>query len=297
MFYITTFYFFAPQSNLEQIKQDLELKGQELDGNGLFILGAEGLNSTCSFPTLKARSEFQDWLQKYFNQPGLKFKDSQSEIKPFPRFKVKLRPEIVTLKTPELVPDSPSHRHLSPEEWDQALKDPEVAVIDTRNSYEYRIGTFQGAVNPNIDQFSDFPPFMEQQGLKKDQKILIFCTGGIRCEKGILELERQGYENVYQLDGGILNYLEQKPNSQFQGECFVFDRRVAVDQDLSPSQIYGLCPHCGDPGELKIECVICDSPMRICPKCIEKEVTQKVCSKNCAHHYRLKNGLLSAQHR
>lgn len=295
MFYITTFYFFAPQSDLEQVKTQLEEKGQELEGNGLFILGAEGLNSTCSFPTLQGRSQFQQWVRTYFNQPDLKFKDSQSEVKPFPRFKVKVRPEIVTLKTPDLVPDSPSHRHLSPEDWDQALNDPQVAVIDTRNSYEYRIGTFNRAVNPNIDQFSDFPPFMEQQGLKKDQKILIFCTGGIRCEKGILELERQGYKNVYQLDGGILNYLEQKPNSQFQGECFVFDRRVAVDQHLNPSKTYGLCPHCGDPGEVKIQCVNCDSPMRICPQCAEKEVVNKVCSKNCAHHYRLKNGLLSAQ--
>ena len=184
MNYITTFYFFQAQSNLEQIKSDLEQMGRETQSKGLFILGAEGLNSTCSFPTCALREQFQAWIRSYFQQTDLMFKNSEAEIEPFPRFKVKLRPEIVTLKTPELVPNSKTHRHLSPEAWDQALKEPDVAVIDTRNSYEYRLGSFNKAINPNIDQFSEFPPFLEQQGLKKDQKNLDLLHRGNSVRKG-----------------------------------------------------------------------------------------------------------------
>lgn len=288
--FITTFYFFSPQSNIPQIKQDLESKGSELLLKGLFILGPEGLNSTCSAPSEKAREEFQKWIRSYFEMPEIMFKNSTSEIDPFPRFKVKVRDEIVTMKTPGLVPPAGKNRHLSPDEWELALKEEGVAIIDTRNDYEYRLGTFEGAVNPGLEQFSDFPPFLENQGYKKEQKILIFCTGGIRCEKGILELENRGYKNVFQLDGGILNYLEQKPEASFKGECFVFDHRVAVDQKLKPSQVYGLCPHCGDPGEVKIQCTRCDVQARICPECSAKELIGQVCSKNCAHHVRMNPG-------
>lgn len=290
-YFVTTFYFFAPQSDIPKIQQDLENQGKILSMKGLFILGPEGLNSTCVALSAETRAEFQDWIRSYFHQPNLKFKNSESDVEPFPRFKVKVREEIVTMKTPGLVPESSVHRHLNPEEWDLALHEEGVAVIDTRNDYEFRLGTFKGAVNPAIDQFSEFPPFLENQGYKKDQKILIFCTGGIRCEKGILELENRGYKNVYQLDGGILNYLEQKPNSQFEGECFVFDHRVAVDQNLKPSQVYGLCPHCGDPGEIKIECVRCDVEAKLCPSCQSKELIGRVCSKNCAHHVRMYPGV------
>ncbi len=290
MNYITTFYFFSAQQNIPQIQQDLESKGTELALKGLFILGPEGLNVTCAAPSGQVLEQFKDWIKSYFQQPSLMFKDSESEMAPFPRFKIKVRDEIVTLKAPGLVPPSNSHRHLSPLEWEAALKEPDVAIVDTRNNYEYRIGTFRKAVNPSLEQFSDFPPFLEKQGYRKDQKILIFCTGGIRCEKGILELENRGYENVFQLDGGILNYLAQKPNSEFLGECFVFDHRVALDQKLKPTEIYGMCPHCGDPGEIKIECLRCDLNIKLCPVCAAKDLVGEVCSKNCAHHWRLSPG-------
>lgn len=288
--YITTFYFFSPQTNIPEIRQDLETQGQALEMKGLFILGPEGLNSTCSAPSVETRAQFQSWIKSYFKLGELKFKDSESSIDPFPRFKVKVRPEIVTMKTPGLVPPEGKNRHLTPEEWEQALKEEGVAIIDTRNDYEYRLGTFEGAVNPGLEQFSEFPPYLEKHGYKKDQKILIFCTGGIRCEKGILELENRGYKNVYQLEGGILNYLEEKPEASFKGECFVFDHRVAVDQNLKPSQIYGLCPHCGDPGEVKVDCVRCDIQAKLCPDCAAQELIGKVCSKNCAHHVRMNPG-------
>ena len=114
---------------------------------------------------------------------------------------------------------------------------------------------------------------------------MIFCTGGIRCEKGILELQEKGYDNVYQLDGGILKYIEEKPNQEFVGECFVFDNRVAVDQELKPTQVYKFCPHCGQPGSVKKVCVRCDTDYQICDKCIEIQVKKDTCSKNCANQW------------
>ena len=120
--------------------------------------------------------------------------------------------------------------------------------------------------------------------------MLIFCTGGIRCEKGILDLQKQGYENVYQLEGGILNYLAQYPNDEFSGECFVFDHRVAVDQNLKASKRYTLCPHCGQPAATEIKCKRCDHPEKICVSCSHEAFKGETCSKNCANQWKLHPG-------
>jgi UPF0176 protein len=221
--------------------------------------------------------------------PDLFFKDSVSDKAPFRRFKVKIREEIVTTGIPEMMPPDGKNHHLSPAEWNRVLKEEadDIVMIDTRNWYEYKIGTFKGAMNPNIEKFTDFPQYIEAQGISKDKKMLIFCTGGIRCEKGILELQKQGYDNVFQLDGGIINYMKEYPRDQFEGECFVFDHRVALDQDLQPSKKYGLCPHCGQPSEIKIDCKRCDSEELICVDCAELEFKKDTCSKNCVHQFKL----------
>lgn len=285
---ISTFYFFTPLENLPDWEARLEAEAERLGVKGLFILGAEGLNSTFGAPSAEACAAFKNWVRESFNQPNLFFKDSESPVQPFPQIKIKVRPEIVTAGLPGVLPPTGKNRHLTPAEWDQVLENEDVAVIDTRNDYEYRIGTFKGAIDPQIPQFTDFPKFFEAQNYAPDKKILIFCTGGIRCEKGILELERQGYTNVYQLEGGILNYLKERPHRNFEGECFVFDNRVALTQDLKESSVYQLCPHCGEPGELKIHCVRCDTEAQLCPKCLEKQTpAHATCSKNCAHHHRL----------
>lgn len=285
---VSTFYFFKPLENLEHVQSQLEEVARQHSVTGLCILGHEGLNSTVAAPGRAALEAFQSFIKEYFELPQLFFKDSESPKKPFRRFKIKVREEIVTLGTPELVPDQSKNHHLTPEEWNRVLKeDNDVLVIDTRNWYETKMGTFKGAVNPRIDKFTEFPEFVEAQKINKNQKMLIFCTGGIRCEKGILELQRQGFDNVYQLEGGIINYLKEFPNDQFEGECFVFDHRVALDQHLRPSETYGLCPHCGQPAKTKIACRRCDTETLICEDCTELEWKKDTCSKNCAYHYRL----------
>ncbi|MFN8792437.1 MAG: rhodanese-related sulfurtransferase [Bdellovibrionales bacterium] len=289
-FFISTFYHFVAIPDPEAFKKELQEKAQELLVKGLIIIGHEGFNTTSSALSPEALEAWKTFFKTRFQLRELNNKDSVCDKPPFLRFTVKFRPEIVTTGRTDLHLDSARvghNAHLSPEEWDRVLKDErdQVVLIDTRNWYEYNIGTFKNALNPNIEKFTEFPKYFEQQNIEKDQKILIFCTGGIRCEKGILELQEKGYKNVYQLEGGILKYLEKKPHEEFEGECFVFDNRVAVDQELRPSQTYKFCPHCGQPAKLHKECVRCDSPYQICEACAQIEVKKDTCSKNCAHQW------------
>lgn len=290
-YFISAFYHFTPLTQLESIKAELEAKAKALQVRGLLVLGPEGINTTCSASEKQNLEAFKKWISERFNAPQIAFKDSECEHPPFRRYKVKIRDEIVTTGIPGVFPNSNQNHHLSPSEWNRVMKEEkDIAVIDTRNWYEYNIGTFKGALNPNIEKFTDFPEYIEKQGIEKDKKMLIFCTGGIRCEKGILELQKQGYDNVFQLEGGILNYLAEYPNDQYTGECFVFDHRVAVDQNLKASARYTLCPHCGQPGDTVIECVRCDYHEKICVSCTQEEFKRETCSKNCANQWKLHPG-------
>jgi UPF0176 protein len=287
-FFITSFYQFIQVEHPEQLKQELEAKARELKIVGLIILGSEGFNSTSACQNEQSLQTWKNFFMERFKLKGLNCKDSVSEKPPFLKLSVKVKPEIVTTGRTDLKLENQSqNHHLSPTQWDQLIQDEkqDVVIIDTRNWYEYNLGTFKGALNPNIEKFTDFPKYFESQKIDKDKKIMIFCTGGIRCEKGILELQEKGYKNVYQLDGGILNYLKEKPRQSFEGECFVFDNRVSVDQDLKPSQIYTLCPHCGQPAAIKKTCVRCDSEYMICESCLEIQRKKDVCSKNCSYHW------------
>ncbi|MBC7741548.1 MAG: hypothetical protein H7061_05095 [Bdellovibrionaceae bacterium] len=287
-FFITTFYKFLGLTDLEKIKVELEALALKTKTIGLIILGSEGFNATVSCTSEENLNNFKAELMQHFNISDLMFKDSTSNVVPFRRFKVKIREEIVTLGTPELTPPDGVNHHLTPSEWNDVMKkEDDYVMIDTRNWYETKIGTFNGAINPKTDQFTEFPKFMESQSISKNKKVLIFCTGGIRCEKGILELQRQGYKNVYQLHGGILNYIKEFPNDQFQGECFVFDHRVALDQKLAPTKNYKLCPHCGQPAATELDCKRCDTHTMICEDCAKMAWKQETCSKNCAYQYEL----------
>lgn len=288
-YHISTFYKFQKDENPEKTKLYLEDLALKTNSRGLIIIGTEGFNATICSKTKETFESFKNGIRTYFQTPDLFFKDSISNVKPFRRFKVKIRSEIVTLGDTSLVPydmDGKNH-HLTPTEWNNVMKNEDHVIIDTRNWYETKIGTFKGALNPMTDKFTEFPQYLESKNIPQDKKILIFCTGGIRCEKGILEVQKQGYKNVYQLYGGILNYLKEYPDDQFEGECFVFDHRVSVDQSIQPTQKYKLCPHCGQPGKTPIECLRCDTSTLICEDCSKIEFKKDTCSKNCAHHYHL----------
>lgn len=287
-FFITTFYKFISIKDPVVFKIFLEDLAEKTETIGLIIIGHEGINSTVVSKSQQNLQQFKSEVLKELNLKELLFKDSTASRPPFRRFKVKIRKEIVTLGTPELIPNDEKNNHLSPQEWNQVLKsEQEILIIDTRNWYETKIGTFKNAVNPRTDQFSEFPKFMEENAYDKNKKVLIFCTGGIRCERGILELQRQGFTDVYQLEGGILNYLKEFSNDQFEGECFVFDHRVAVDQKLKPTEKYDLCPHCGQPADILVHCQRCDTKTSICEDCKLLEWKNLTCSKNCAYQLHL----------
>jgi UPF0176 protein len=287
-YYVTTFYHFKPTTDVDEISKHLYALAEKWNLQGLVILGKEGINSTIASPTLGGLDALKVFVSERFCCPDLFFKDSESHVKPFRRFVVKIREEIVTLGSPDLAPfDLKTNNHLSPQQWNDVLRNEDVVVLDTRNWYETQIGTFRKSLIPNIDQFTEFPAYLETQNISKDKKILIFCTGGIRCEKGILDLQKEGYKNVYQLEGGIINYLKECPYQEFEGECFVFDHRVALDQNLQPTKKYGLCPHCGQPGSQTIECKRCDTAAYICEECLHVDGAKETCSKNCAHQYKL----------
>lgn len=280
--YVTSFYVFHRLENVEQVKLTLKEMATELDLKGLVIIAPEGMNGTISTSSAEARSKLQNELRTKWPKADWQFKDSNSETVPFQRFSVKVREEIVTLNRPELFPEGP-RQHLKPKEWEEVLKNEKVTLLDTRNDYETKLGTFKNAIVPPISEFGEFSEYVEKSNLPKDEKILIFCTGGIRCEKAIMEMNRQGYNNVWQLEGGILKYFEETKAELYEGDCFVFDHRVTLDKNLKPTGKC-LCPHCGQPADTTIVCEECATTAQVCNDCVEQKAKGRTCSKNCAHH-------------
>ena len=228
---IITFYEFKALENIDEIRQTLKKMMAENSIFGTIILAHEGFNATvCGFPTNIETfiAEFESILDTKLN-----YKVSFHKVRPFQRAKVKIKSEIVTLKQQiEIEKGKGTHKRAS--EWNEIINDPETIVLDARNKYEFETGSFRGAVNPNIDSFSQLPEFVAKNlNPNKHKKVAMFCTGGIRCEKIAPLMKDLGFAEVYQLEGGILRYLEEIPESEslWEGECFVFDERISISQN------------------------------------------------------------------
>jgi UPF0176 protein len=232
---IITFYQFAKLPDFAQLQPSLEDLCNSNSLKGTVILAPEGINGAIA-GTKEGIAAFKQYWQQDQRFTYLEYKQAIATKAPFQRLKIKLKPEIISLGIPDLDPTEQVGIHISAIKWNQLLQDSEVTLIDTRNQYEIEIGTFVGAINPEIDSFRQFPDYIDQHlDPKKHSKIAIFCTGGIRCEKASVLLLKKGFTEVYQLEGGILKYLEQvdPAESKWEGECFVFDDRITVDQQLS----------------------------------------------------------------
>ena len=215
---------------------------------GTLLLANEGINGTIAGSRL-AIDEVLAYLKSDARFNDIDHKESLDSELPFYRMKVKLKKEIVTMGREGIDPKMLVGHYVEPQDWNALITDPEVTVIDTRNHYECDIGSFEGAINPQTTTFKEMPAFVDQQlDPAKHKKVAMFCTGGIRCEKSTAYLLEQGFEEVFHLKGGILKYLEEVPaeKSLWQGECFVFDNRVAVDHDLNVGS-YDQCHGCRHP--------------------------------------------------
>jgi len=215
---------------------------------GTLLLAHEGLNGTIAGPRAGINATLA-YIRSLPGCSGLEHKQSHAKDQPFARLKVRLKKEIVSMGQPDVDPLAKVGHYVEPSDWNDLIHAPDVAVIDTRNEYEVAIGTFEGAVDPETTSFREFPAWWEANKHRfHGQRIAMFCTGGIRCEKSTNYLLAQGVENVYHLKGGILKYLEEIPaqDSSWQGECFVFDQRVSVGHGLKRGP-HVLCYACRRP--------------------------------------------------
>lgn len=277
---VATFYKFVSFPDYEEQKYLLLEKCHEHDLKGTILLSSEGINATIA-GTDDDVEAIINYLQQDQRLADLDVKYSSASDVPFQRIKVRLKQEIVTLGRPEVNPSEQVGTYVTPEQWNDVIKDEETIVIDTRNSYEVDIGTFQGAINPNTHSFREFPDYVEKKlDPKKHKKIAMFCTGGIRCEKATSFLLRQGFSEVYHLKGGILKYLEEVPKekSLWQGECFVFDQRVAVKHQLEMGS-YDMCLGCGHPISDEDKASVHYEQWVYCPYCYEDLTEEKLAKK------------------
>jgi UPF0176 protein len=227
---IASFYKFITLDDYESLKVPLLSAMKEFNIWGTIILAQEGINGSFAGKQNDVEHLYA-YLKNDTRLSDLHFKETYADIMPFEKAKVKFRKEIVTLGVKEIDPIHQAGTHVKPNDWNALIRDPEVLVIDTRNTYEVELGTFKNAINPQTENFRDFPEYVQKHLMdKKDQKIAMFCTGGIRCEKSTAYLKNLGFKDVYQLEGGILNYIDSIPvnESMWEGSCFVFDERIAI---------------------------------------------------------------------
>jgi UPF0176 protein len=246
MFEVLGFYKFVKIKSLIRNKiliQDFLIKKNI---KGTIIIANEGLNGTISGKTKDIKST-SNKLKKIFS-----FKEfdnsnkSKSKFQPFHKPKVKVKKEVVPMSLILNSKERSMDSHLNPKEWNELIKKKDTHIIDTRKPFEFDVGTFKKSVNPAVDNFRDFPKYLNK--LKKDKPVAMFCTGGIRCEKTSVYLKKRGFKNIYQLNGGILNYLKKitKKNSLWTGECFVFDNRISLKHGLKVGS-YLMCSGCRKP--------------------------------------------------
>lgn len=275
MLVVAAFYRFVTLDSCREVKSTLEQIARTHDIYGTILLAHEGINGTvCG--TRAAIDVLRNYFRAHASFKDLTYKESLAEKNPFIRRHIKIKKEIVTFDQPKADPRRKTGHHVNAQQWNDLLADPSVVVLDVRNRYETALGTFKGALDPNIETFKDFPDFVKNQlDPSVHKRIAMSCTGGIRCEKASAYMMELGFSEVYQLDGGVLQYLEDMPQNKslWQGECFVFDHRVAVDHNLKPGS-YSMCFSCRAPLSASDKL----SPLFVedvaCPHCHE-QLTEK----------------------
>ena len=252
MFKVAALYKFSEIDNPLEVQSSLKKILKKLSIYGTILVGSEGINGTIATKDEKNLNKALIYLKKLEGFKDLDIKFSDSKKNPFIRLKIKLKQEIVTIGDKSIDPTKSVGEYVNPEDWNSLLEEENILLIDTRNDYEYSIGSFKDSINPKTQKFRDFPKWLKEQDFtledKKNKKVAMFCTGGIRCEKASSLMKNEGFKKVYHLKGGILKYFESvsKEKSLWNGECFVFDDRVSVKHDLSVGD-YDMCHGCRMP--------------------------------------------------
>jgi UPF0176 protein len=281
---IAALYRFVALENLPELQAEIRAVCDENNICGTLLIAPEGINGT-----IAGQGQCLDNIVDFLDQKaGVKtgeLKYSGAEERPFRRIKVRLKKEIITMKAPEANPTKLVGTYVKPQDWNALISDPDVTLVDTRNTYETAVGIFKGAIDPKIETFTEFKDYVHNNmDPTKQKKVAMFCTGGIRCEKASSYMLAHGFQEVYHLHGGILKYLEEIPaeQSQWEGDCFVFDRRVAVGQDLQESP-YQICYGCRFP--LTPEDIKAESYEKgvSCPHCINKLTPERARSFRMRH--------------
>jgi len=242
---VCALYKFVTLENYQALRQPIHDVMEKHHVRGTLLLANEGINGTIA-GSRHAIDTVITWLKSDPRLAELECKESITSVMPFNRTKVKLKKEIVTMGIEGIDPKQVVGTYVNAQDWNLLIDDPEVLVIDTRNDYEFQVGTFKNAINPNTQSFREFPQYVKENlDSAKHKKVAMFCTGGIRCEKSTAFLKQQGFDEVYHLKGGILKYLEEMPieSTLWEGECFVFDERVTVNHHLEKGS-YDQCNAC-----------------------------------------------------
>jgi UPF0176 protein len=242
---VCALYKFVTLEDFQALRQPLHDVMEANLVRGTLLLAHEGINGTIA-GSRAAIDKVLDWLRSDTRLADIDYKESFTDSLPFNRTKVKLKKEIVTMGIEGIDPKRVVGTYVTPRDWNKLISDPDVVLVDTRNDYEFKVGTFKNAINPNTESFREFPRYVKENlHPEKHKKIAMFCTGGIRCEKSTAFLKEQGFDEVYHLKGGILKYLEEVPPKEtlWEGECFVFDERVTVNLQLEKGN-YDQCNAC-----------------------------------------------------
>ena len=244
---VAAFYMFTNLTNLKELQEQFSKFLKNNNINGTILLADEGINGTVA-GSFSGIDNFKNFLIQHKLFLSQNFKTTTCKENPFPRLKVKLKDEIVSLGNKLANPGEIVGDYVKPEDWNKLISQDDVLVLDTRNKYEVSIGTFQNAIQPQTTNFREFSDWIEDSNIGKNKKVAMFCTGGIRCEKASSLMKAKGFTNIYHLQGGILNYMKKvdEKNSLWQGECFVFDDRVALNHNLEVGS-YDMCHGCRMP--------------------------------------------------
>ncbi|MBV7435332.1 rhodanese-related sulfurtransferase [Cardiobacteriaceae bacterium TAE3-ERU3] len=273
---VTALYKFTPFPDFADYREAIRDTMLAHDVKGTLLIAHEGINGTIA-GSRAGIDAVLDYLRTIPAIGSFDYKESFTDEQPFYRTKVKLKKEIVTLGVEGIDPLQSVGRYVKPKDWNALISDPDVVLIDTRNDYEVQIGTFKHAVNPHTESFREFPEYVQEHlDPKKHKKVAMFCTGGIRCEKSTAYLKQQGFDEVYHLEGGILKYLEEVPEEEslWEGECFVFDNRVAVNHKLEKGQ-YDQCYACRMPITEEDKQSAAYVRGESCPHCIDKATEEQ----------------------